>query len=409
VDSRSGREGGSGNTLMAPIHILHVSHSIARGGVEEYILTLLRRLDRRIFGQCFVCTPTVARLIGRDAPDDVEVIPMAVTSPLNLGTAWKFARILRQKDIGILHSHQFRGSLFASPIGRLRGVPVVMETPHIREYWRTGRKGLKGSYAIDRMVARFVDQYVAVSLANARYLTEEKGIPAAKIRTIHFGSDLSRFDPGKPATAVLRCSLGFAESDVVLAVIGRLEPQKGHAVLLEALQKVRAAVPNVRLACIGEGRLRNELETRTRDLGLGNAVRFVGFQKNIPEWLAMADISVLPSFFEGLPLTAIESSAAGRPVIGTAVDGTPEVVLDGRTGILVPPGDAGALARAIRELSCDPALRHAMGEAGSQWVFQHFSEDRFIRQSEDLYLQLWAASTKRALATRAVNATRGRR
>jgi glycosyltransferase involved in cell wall biosynthesis len=135
----------------------------------------------------------------------------------------------------------------------------------------------------------------------------------------------------------------------------------------------------------------------------------VGFQKNIPEWLAMADISVLPSFFEGLPLTAIESSAAGRPVIGTAVDGTPEVVLDGRTGILVPPGDAGALARAIRELSCDPALRHAMGEAGSQWVFQHFSEDRFIRQSEDLYLQLWAASTKRALATRAVNATRGRR
>lgn len=372
-----------------PIRILYFSNTQARGGVEEYLLVLLKKLDRRRFRPYLVCSPKVAELLGKDIPPDVKTIALELRSPRHIGAAAALARVLRGERIGVLHSHLFYGSLFASPVGRMCRVPVILETPHIREHWR---KGLKGHFAVDRMISRCVDHYIAVSHANARYLTGEKRFPARKITTIHFGCDLSRFDPCRPAPAGMRESLGFAESDVVLAAIGRLEPQKGHAVLLAAMPKVLAVLPNVRLVCVGDGQLRAALEAQARSLGLDAKVRFVGYQANIPDWLAVADISVLPSYFEGLPLIAIESLAAGRPVVATAVDGTPEVVLDGKTGLLAPPGDAGALAEAICRLAAGAPLRRQMGAAGRAWVLEHFSEDRFIRETEEFYARAWDAA-----------------
>ncbi|PYN14724.1 MAG: hypothetical protein DME05_14400, partial [Candidatus Rokuibacteriota bacterium] len=198
---------------------------------------------------------------------------------------------------------------------------------------------------VDRIAGRFVDQYIAVSDANRRYLVEEKGLARHKVVVIHNGCDLRRFNPHHRAPAGMRESLGFGASDPVLVVVGRLEPQKGHRVLFDALPAVRAQFPRVRLVCVGEGARRQELEQQVAASGLGDTVRFVGQQANVADWLALADVTVLPSFFEGLPLAAIESLAAGRPMVASAVDGTPEVVVDGATGLTVPPGDAAGLAR----------------------------------------------------------------
>jgi len=382
---------GDGLVPRDPLHLVHFVNSLQRGGVEEYILTLLRGLDRQRFRQSWICPPSLVPLVRADVPADVDLIPLLLSSPRQVRAAAALAGILRRLKPRILHSHLFYASLFASPVGRACGVPVVMETPHIRECWR---HGWKSSYAIDRMVARTVDQYVAVSAANARYLVEVKGIPAGKIEVIHFGSDLSRFDPGRPAPAGLRRELGFGEKDLVLLAAARLEPQKGHAVLLEALARIRQAHPNVRLVCVGDGTLRGPLEDQVRAEGLDGAVRFAGFQRNIPEWLAMADMLVLPSFFEGLPLVAIESLAAGKPVVATAVDGTPEVVRDGESGFLVPPGDSAALAAAIGRLAESAELRSRFGTAGRAWVLDHFQVGRFLRDSEELYLRTWERKRK---------------
>lgn len=369
------------------VPILYFSNSLARGGVEEYMLTLLRRLDRARFRLHLACTPTVASLLGREIPGDVQVLPVELRSPLHAGAAKTLARALRERRIAILHSHLFWSSLFASPIGWLCRVPVIVETPHVRELWRKGP--VKGSYFIDRCVSRFVTRYIAVSEANAGYLASVKGIPARKIQTIYFGCDLARFDPERPAPPGMRAELGFGETDVVVVAIARLELQKGHAVLLEAMRMARQTVPQLRLVCVGEGCLRGELEERSAALGLRESVRFVGFRSNVADWLALADILALPSFYEGLPLIAIESLAAGRPVVATAVDGTPEVVLDGKYGLLASPGDAAALAKALRDLACDAGLRRRMGAAGRESVRKKFTEDRFIADMEEFYMREW--------------------
>jgi glycosyltransferase involved in cell wall biosynthesis len=169
---------------------------------------------------------------------------------------------------------------------------------------------------------------------------------------------------------------------------------------------VRAQFPRVRLVCLSDGSLRPELERRVKELGLEGAVRFVGFQADVREWLALADLSVLPSFFEGLPAGAIESLASGRPMVATAVDGTPEVVLDGKTGLLVPPGDPTSLAQAICRLLGDSELRSAMGEAGRRWVMENFSRERLIERTQELYLEAWSqyGAQKRPASTVSVHA-----
>lgn len=368
---------------MKRASVLYFSNALTRGGAEEHIATLLRGLDRRQFRPLLVCTSEVAGQLRSDLPGDVELIPLRLRKPGHLAAALRLARIIREHRIDILHSHLFYGSLFASPIGWLCRVPLIIETPHVREQWRQG--WFKSRFIVDRLVGRFVHQYIAVSDANARYLIEEKRLPARKITVIHNGCDIERFDPNRRPPSGLRQSLGFGPVDPVLVVAGRLEPQKGHRVLLDALPAVLHGFPQARLVCVGSGSLSSELEARVRELGLGDSIRFVGHQSNIPDWLALAELTILPSFYEGLPLVAIESLAAGRPVVATAVDGTPEIVVDEETGVTVPPGDAPALARAICRLLGDPMLRKRLAGRGREWVLERFSAEQQVRRTEILY------------------------
>lgn len=370
------------------IPLLHFDGALARGGVEEHILTLLRGLDRKLFRLHLVCTPPVAERMRPDLPPDVELIPLLLRRPTQMRAACQLAKILRDRRIAILHSHMFFSSLCASPVGRLCRVPVIIETPHIRELWR---HGWKSYYTVDRLAGRCVDRYIAVSEANARYLAEVKGLPRRKMVVIKPGAAIQRFDPERMPPPGLKQSLGFDDADPVLVVVGRLEPQKGHSVLLRAMPLVLREFPSARLVCVGEGALRSDLEQQARGLQLDRTVRFIGYPPDVLNWLALADFTVLPSFFEGLPLVAIESLAAGRPMVATAVDGTPEVILDGQTGLLVPPGDPERLAAAICRMLGDPALRRRLGRAGRALVEAQFSREKLVRETQDFYLKTWQA------------------
>jgi glycosyltransferase involved in cell wall biosynthesis len=369
-----------------PITILHFTVTVVRGGVEEHILLLLRELDRRYFRQTLVCPPQLAGQMKADIPADVELIPFEVGRGL-IAAASRFARLIRGRQVDILHSHMFQASRFSSPVGRFCGVPVKVETSHARESWRKG--WIKGSYLPDRVLGHFVDYYVAVSEANARYLVEEKGLPERKVVTIQNSANVARFNPAHLPPDGMRRDLGLTAEDCVLMVLGRLEPQKGHRFLIEAFVRLNQRFPHLKLVCVGDGCLREELQRRVNELQLANQVRFAGFQTNVEDWLALADVCVLPSLYEGLPLVAIECLAAGRPMVATGVDGTPEVIVNEKTGLIVPPADPIALENAIARMLLNPEFRERVVQAGRRWVLERFTPERQIREMNDFYLRAW--------------------
>ncbi len=366
------------------------TNATVRAGTEEHMLGLMQRLNRDTFSVSLACPPALVELLGNDLPADVEVMPVSILWPSDCRALVRLASFLRDKKIQIVHSHGFRASVLASPVAYWAGVPAVVETPHIREHWR---RGWKSNFAIDRFAGRSVGAYIAVSDANRRYLIQKKRLPAEKIHLIRNGCEIEKFDPNYPPQLALKRQLGFADSDPVLLLLGRLEAQKGHSVLFAALKEVLRDFPQARLVCVGEGSLRPALEAELRRLELTASVRLVGYQSNVQDWFSLADICVLPSFFEGLPLVAIECLAAGRAMVATAVDGTPEVVIHEKTGLTVLAGDAQGLAAAIVRLLRDPGLRARLGAAGRCRVEIHFNLSRQVRETERLYRELWQRRT----------------
>jgi glycosyltransferase involved in cell wall biosynthesis len=366
------------------VRVLLFTQCPSRYGAEEHMLTLLRELPRSEFRLHMVCPPELAEKIRADVPADVELFELPLRSATRAGDAIRLAKILRQRKIDVLHSHMSHSSRFASPIGWLCGVSAVLETPHVAENWRHG--WLKGSYAPDRIVGHFVDYFVAVSNANARYLIDVKKLPSKKVVIIRNGCDLKRFDSGTGDRSAARKKLGLEEGIPIVIVPARLEPQKGHAVLLEAIPAVLKKFPRLQVMCLGDGSLRKELEAKAGELDIRKAIHFLGFKQNMTEWLCAGDLTVLPSFYEGLPLVAIESLAVSRALVATAVDGTPEVVVDGVTGRTVPPGAPVPLAEAICDLLGHPAELEKFGRQGRDLVEREFDQDMQVRRTAELYI-----------------------
>jgi len=380
--------------MSAALAICMFDNEVVRGGAEEHMLCLLRGLDRRRFRPLLVCPAELIALLRPGLPDDVEVLPLALFSHRQFGLMWELSSFLRRQGVQVLHSHGFRPSILASPVGRWAGVPVTVETPHVREYWR---KGWKANFVFDRVAGRLVDRYIAVSEANQKYLVEEKKLPEKKVTVIRNGCDISRFESATAVPADLKRRAGFNQGDRVLLVAARLEPQKGHSVLLQAMALLKPEFPDLRVVMLGDGSLRSLLEMQVRELGLEGSVHIPGHSPDTRQWMSVADICVLPSFAEGLPLFAIECLAAERSMVASAVDGTPEIIVDGKTGLTVPPGDVAALAGAIASLLRDPAHAAQLAAAGAEWVRKNFTLERQIRETENLYEELWQTKTGRQL------------
>ncbi len=373
------------------IRILHYLPSDAHGGVEEHALSIL--VSMRDFGiRPILAAPDalVRNMSSQLVAFGVETVHVEPFSPFDLRALARFARIIRAARPDVVHCHMFAATLRAAPVARLMGVRAIVETCHGPEAWRFG-KPLKDQFWIDRLLtAGFVDRYIAVSDAAASHLRERKGISPGKITVIHNGRDLAHFRPAcAPERERARKELGLGDEQAIL-VMGRLHEQKGHAFLLQALRLIIPHRPRLVALLAGDGPLREELEGQAKAAGIAERVRFLGFRSDAQGLFAACDLVVLPSLYEGLPLVAVEALAAARPIVATGVDGTPEVVIDGKTGLLVPPADPAALARAIERILDDESLGLWLATNGRAWVEREFTLRTQMEKTVALYRDLAA-------------------
>jgi glycosyltransferase involved in cell wall biosynthesis len=339
------------------------------GGAEHALLTLIENLDRAAWHPTLLYNPSpaVAPFVARAAELGVE---LRAKSPLPLGVsgARGVPALVRELCAGkpvVFHAHlswplAAKYPLFAAVLAQ---VPAVVATVHLYPEFRIDRS----NYLQERLLASRVGRYIAVSEDIAKRLTGRLGWPRGKIEVIRNGVSLERLQ--RPVDPKLRGRLlGEIERPVVLTV-ARLDPQKGLDVLLAAAAKVA----NACFVLAGQGPEQSRLEARASELGVADRVLFLGQRSDVPDLLAASDVFVLPSLYEGSSLAVLEAMAAGKAIVSTAIGGTDELVVDGASGMLVPPGDSGALAAAIREVLEDKNLRDRLARAARERATAHFS------------------------------------
>jgi glycosyltransferase involved in cell wall biosynthesis len=363
--------------------VVHFTDSAGFGGAERQILTLIEHLDRGRWDPVLAhhgslgIQPLVdgARALG---------VPDVVIPPMPDGVAGAprvpaTARRLRGLGADVLHAHltwplAAKWPLAAGVAARL---PAVLATVQLYLPFEATRATLLQH----RVLSRRVGRYICVSRFVADACISHVGWPAGRVSVVHNGIDPAPWEHGDAQAG--RSALGAGEAPVALT-LARLDPQKGLEVLVEAA----ARTPGVRFAIAGEGPERPALEAQIARLELADRVTLLGRREDAPDLLAGCDLFVLPSRFEGLPVSVVEAMAASRPVVATAIGGTDEAVVEGETGLLVPAGDAAALAAAVGRIASDGGLRDAMGAAGRERALAAFTAAEMARAVEATYVEL---------------------
>ncbi|MDQ7857872.1 MAG: glycosyltransferase [Armatimonadota bacterium] len=371
------------------------------GGAQACVFTLARglRQDYDVTVACAPGGPLVARLRAEGIA--VVEIPTLVRAPspfADLRTLLWLAAWMRRERFHIVHCHSTKAGLLGRFAARLAGVPAILFTVHgwpFAGWWHPVHRAVVA--LAERAAARLSTAMICVCVHDHRVALQMRIAPPDRLVVIPNGVDPAPFlaasddSPADPDADVGQEAAGPAGRALTAVAVGRLTEQKDPGTLLDAWRRVGG--PHV-LLLVGDGPLRADLEARCRAAGLAGRVVLTGVRDDVPAVLRRADVFVLASRWEGLPLAIIEAMMSGLPIVATTVGGVPEVVVEGETGLLVSPQDPEALARALERLLGDGALRHRMGAAGRQRALREFAADRMLRQTAMLYARVLDASRR---------------
>lgn len=364
--------------------IVQLAESADWAGGERYVELLARHLDRSRF-RMEVILPAEGPLSGTLAALAVPVHLIDLGRLIRPWAIRELANLLRRLSPHLLQSHGARSNFYARLAGRLARVPVIVSTVHNSLYDYPVSSARKALYlALDRLAAPLSHRILCVAEALARDLVERSHIPSEKITVIRNGVDIVRFNPSKADAGRIRKEFGLQTAPTV-GMVGRMTPQKNYPDFLRALALVRTVIPTVRALLVGDGPDRPAIEALATQLDLVQACRFTGVRDDIPDLLAAMDVVVLASVSEGLPFVVLEALSLGRPVVATTVNGVPELVEDGCTGLLVPPRDPRALAEGMVAILRNPELGRALGMAGRNVIETRFSLGLMIQRLEGFY------------------------
>lgn len=363
--------------------LLHVIHGLARGGLENGVVNLLNYLPKDI-EQSLACLDGLGSMADRVQRN----IPIHVLNRQrhDIRTPFRLARIIRGWQPDIVHCRNWNtwpDAVIAHRLAGKRGKLVWSFHGFAEETAWTLKRGI-----ISRMLAQFSDHLFAVCRDSAKRYAKFAGINENRFGVIHNGVDCERFHPVEDKRK-LRRKLELNEDERIIVTVASLTEVKDHRSLLTAAAKVlnTCELP-IRFLWLGEGPLRPELETFARQLGIKNRIDMIGNSDQVPEYLACADISVLPSRLEGMSNAILEAMASGLPVVAKDVGGNPELVIEGETGFLPQDNNVTAFAAAIERLVIDLQLRVRMGKMARKHATKNFSIDSMVRNYADCYRNL---------------------
>lgn len=311
------------------------------------------------------------------AREGVDLVPLAPRNAVDLAAAWRLSRVIRAYRPEIVHAQDAHAAAMAAlalSFGAAAPRPTLLVARRVDFHLQR--------HSFSRWVYRQVDGFLAASDAIRRILVRD-GIPDLRIAVVHDGIDVERL-ARLPAVDVHE-EFWLPHGAPVIVNIAALVDHKGQRFLVDAMRHVVRAVPDARAVIFGEGELRGALERQARDLRLEKHVRFAGFREDALSIARTADLFVLSSVTEGLGSTLLDAMALGLAVVATTAGGIPEVVVDGETGLLVPPARAEALGAAIVRLLEDAPLRRQMGEAGRRRVVERFTAERMVAETLAAY------------------------
>lgn len=368
-----------------PATIAFLEETLIFGGAERIQQSLIKHLDRERFRPIVCCLRDIGP-IGREIQaDGVPVYHNLAKAKLDPLAPFRLAAIFRKERVRVVHSINYltRALVYGRIACWLAGVPAVVVAVHSTGYMGKTSFRRWGT----RLLSPFVAKYIALADAHREFFSRETYGGKDKIAVIRTGIDVSRFEPSAwPDDA--RALIGLPSGAKVVGIIAALRKEKRHDIFLKAARIILDNLPDAYFLVVGDGPERETTERHAVELGIADKVKFTGRMDTPALAMKALDVQVLCSddVVETSPVALLEASAMRVPIVSTRVGSIHEQVIDGETGILVPSGDADALAAAILRLLKDPETARRMGEAGRRLIVERFSVERMTRDYEQLFL-----------------------
>lgn len=373
-----------------PKKIVHIIYRLDVGGLETVLVALINRLPPDEYSHLIICLTTYTAFKDRLCNDNVRLIALNKKPGKDVRIFFRILAILVKEQSNIVHTYNI-ATLEYQVAAFLARARLRIHAEHGRDF--SDLKGENRKHNLLRKIMNpFVHFWVPVSRDLSQWLEGKVRIPLRKIALIYNGVDVSTFTPSPARLRAWQAHVSqLPNSTLRIVTVGRLDPVKDQATLLHALRIVgtSTSVHNtpVHLWIIGDGPERERLQQVIDQENLGDQAVLLGEKNNISELLSSADVFVLTSLAEGIPMTVLEAAAAGLPVIATDVGGLSDIVQEGESGFLVPPGSPQSIAAAIRRYLEAPPLLLRHGEVGRQYIIERFSLDKMTQNYVHLYDQ----------------------
>jgi glycosyltransferase involved in cell wall biosynthesis len=371
---------------VAELSILFVIDGLDFGGGERVFLQLASELRDRY--QVSVATNTGGKFAAELKNLRIKLFSIDMTRQFSLKPVHQIRNIITHNKIDLIHSQGARADFFARLGGRLAGIRHILCTVAMPvEGFDVGSLRKMIYRFMDRLSERYVEKFIAVSESLKNALIEGRGIAPHRVTRIYNGIELDKYNPELKKTS-FRSDWGISPAATIVGAIGRMVWQKGFKFLIKAIPDIAGVTPNARFLLVGDGPLRPDLENLARELDVYDRVIFTGFRSDIPDLLSTMDVLVVPSLLEGFPMITLEAMALATPVVATQIHGISEQIVDGKEGVLIPPRNTDALAKAVKQLITDRELSARLGTAARKRVESSFSVKKMVRETEKVYSSL---------------------